>query len=149
MNSNPYNRYFFEIMAINFMFGALNQTVKFGSLSLMIAGLSGCTNLVKSGVGVTDIEQIQSNWQNKDTVYLKGTVENRAPFLQSGAYQLQDATGAIWVMTDSTLPNLGDRLVMKGQVTYQSIPIAGQELGEVYIKELELLERESSAESNL
>ncbi len=149
MNSNLYNRYFFNIMAVTVMFRALNQTVKIGSLSLIIAGLWSCTNLVKSGVGVTDIEQIHSNWQRKDTVYLKGTVENRAPFLQSGAYQLQDATGAIWVMTNSPLPNVGDQMVMKGQVTYQSIPIAGQELGEVYIKELEQLERESSAQNNL
>lgn len=136
-------------MAVTVMFRALNKTVQIGSLSLMMAGLWGCTNLVKSGVGVTDIEQIHSNWQNKDTVYLKGTVENIAPFLQSGAYQLQDATGSIWVMTNSTLPNLGDQMVMKGQVTYQSIPIAGQELGEVYIKELEQLERQSSAKNPL
>ena len=136
-------------MAVTVMFRALNQTVKIGSLSLMIAGLWGCTTLVKSGVGVTDIEQIHSNWQNQDTVYLKGTVENLAPFLQSGAYQLQDATGEIWVMTNSPLPNVGDRIVMRGQVTYQSIPIAGQELGEVYIKELEQLERESSTQNNL
>ncbi|MCT7983166.1 hypothetical protein NG796_07655 [Laspinema sp. A4] len=136
-------------MAFPLMFRALNQTVKIGSLSLMIAGLWGCTNLLKSGVGVTDIERIQSDWQDQDTVYLKGTVENLAPFLESGAYQLQDDTGTIWVMTHSPLPNVGDRLVMKGQVTYQSIPIAGQELGEVYIKELEQLERESSAQSNL
>jgi hypothetical protein len=136
-------------MAVTVMFRAFNKTVKIGSLSLMIAGLWGCTNLVKSGVGVTNIEQIHRDWQKKDTVYLKGTVENRAPFLQSGAYQLQDATGAIWVLTDSTLPNVGEQIIMKGQVTYQSIPIAGQELGEVYIKEIEQLERENSAQNNL
>ncbi|MCT7974086.1 hypothetical protein [Laspinema olomoucense] len=136
-------------MTVTVLLRALNQTVKFCSLSLMIAGLGGCTNLVKSGVGVTDIEQIHSDWQKQDTVYLKGIVENRAPFLQSGAYQLQDATGSIWVMTDSPLPNVGDEMVMKGQVTYQSIPIAGQELGEVYLKELEQLKRESSAKNNL
>ncbi len=126
-------------MAVPTMFQTLNQTVKICSLSLVLAGLSGCTNLVKSGVGVTAIEQIQSDWQKQNTVYLKGTVENRAPFLQSGAYQIQDGTGSIWVMTNSTLPNVGDQVVMKGEVTYQSIPIAGQELGEVYIKELEQL----------
>ncbi len=136
-------------MAIPVMFPALNQSVKIGSLFLMLVGVWGCTNLVKSGVGVTDIEQVQSDWQNQDTVYLKGTVETLAPFLESGAYQLQDDTGAIWVMTNSTLPNVGDRLVMKGQVTYQSIPIAGQELGEVYIKEREQLERKTSAKENL
>jgi hypothetical protein len=122
-------------------FQMVNQAVKFGSLSLVIIGLYGCTSWVKSGLGVTAVEQIQTNWQQKDTVYLKGIVENRAPFLQSGAYQLQDDTGSIWVMTNSTLPNIGDRLVIKGQVSYQSIPLAGQELGEVYVTELEQLER--------
>lgn len=121
------------------MMSGFNRTVKIGALSLAIGGLWGCTNLVKTGIGITPIENIQQNWQKYSTVYLKGTVGTQAPFLGSGAYQLQDRTGSIWVVTDETLPTPGETLILKGQVKHQSIPIAGQDLGEVYVEELEQL----------
>jgi hypothetical protein len=119
------------------------QPFKITALSLILGGLIGCNSLVQSRMGVTHIGDIKQNWQNYSTVYLKGNVENKAPFLGTGAYLLRDDTGSIWIVSEQPLPSPGDEIVLKGQVTYQSIPIAGQELGEVYLKELEQLQRNS------
>lgn len=118
------------------------------------AGLVGCSNsgflglgsLNLSGFGgnITKIGDIQQNPNDANaTVYLQGEVTTRAPFLKNGAYRLKDATGAIWVITNQTPPTIGDELLIKGQVQFQSIPLGGQELGEVYVQEEQLLKRKA------
>ncbi|MDY6785190.1 MAG: hypothetical protein SW833_22035 [Cyanobacteriota bacterium] len=72
-------------------------------------------------------------------VYLKGEVVQRAPFLQGGGYLLRDETGQIWVISAATLPETGDRVVLRGQPQQREIPLGKQDLGETYIKELERL----------
>jgi hypothetical protein len=105
------------------------------------AGLSiGGFNIGAAG-NVTKIRDIQQNQNAATTVYLQGQVTTRAPFLGSGAYKLQDATGAIWVFTDQTLPNVGDEVLLRGQLQFQSIAVSGQELGEVYVQEQQMLQR--------
>lgn len=113
-------------------------------LSLLLGGLTAGAQMALFGanVGVSDIGEIQQKRDVNSTVYLQGKVEKRAPFLGAGgAYQLQDATGSIWVITNKALPNQGDEISIKGSVNYESIPVADQELGEVYIKEQEQLQR--------
>ncbi|NEO46704.1 MAG: DNA-binding protein, partial [Moorea sp. SIO4A3] len=41
-----------------------------------------------------------------------------------------------------TLPNIGDQVLIQGKPQFQSIPIAGQDLGELFIQELEQLQRQ-------
>jgi hypothetical protein len=41
--------------------------------------------------------------------------------LEAGAYKLQDATGAIWVITQQTVPSVGDQVVIKGQLQFQTV----------------------------
>lgn len=95
------------------------------------------------GGNPTKISDIPQN-PNVDTiVYLQGQVTNRAPLLGSGAYQLKDTTGTIWVFTNQTLPNVGDQVSIKGKVQFQSIPIGVQELGEVYVQQEQLLNRKA------
>jgi hypothetical protein len=53
----------------------------------------------------------------------------------AAVYQLQDQTGKIWVLTTDASLEPGERLLVKGKVRFESIPIAGQELGEAYIEE--------------
>ena len=118
---------------------------------LLGAGLVGCAKLAPLGLGgfnfgggnVTKISDIQQNPNADTTVYLQGQVATRAPFLGSGAYKLQDATGTIWVIAQKTLPNVGDTVLLKGQLQFQSIPLDGQELGEVYVQEQDLLDRKA------
>ncbi|HEY9634307.1 MAG TPA: hypothetical protein V6D14_12910 [Coleofasciculaceae cyanobacterium] len=113
-------------------------------------GLSSCGHSAGLGIGgfnigaagnVTKISDIQQNQNATSTVYLQGQVATRAPFLGSGAYKLQDATGGIWVLTAQTLPNVGDEVLIKGQLQFQSIGVSGQELGEVYVQEQQVLQR--------
>ncbi|NEP13426.1 MAG: hypothetical protein F6K14_25110 [Symploca sp. SIO2C1] len=113
--------------------------------------LISCANFTKSGVvginasdysvSITKISDIPPTQNATATVHLLGEVITKAPFLESGAYQIKDETGTIWIITNQTLPEVGDGILLKGQLQYQSIPIGGQELGEVYIQEQEQLER--------
>ncbi len=114
-------------------------------------GLVSCSNVPLLGspngmgsahtVDVTAISEIQSNQTVQEVVYLQGQVISQAPFLNSGAYQVQDTTGKIWVVSNQELPNVGDQVVIEGQVQFQSIPISGQEMGELYLQETEQIER--------
>jgi hypothetical protein len=119
------------------------------SLSLLLGGLTAGAQMALFGVNapVTDIGDLQQKRDINSTVYLQGKVEKRAPFLGAGAYQLQDATGSVWIITNKTLPNQGDEVTIKGDVNYESIPVAGQDLGEVYIKEQEQLQRKPAPKS--
>lgn len=117
------------------------QALRFGGISLLLGGILGCGSLAQMNAPVTNIREIQENHANYSTIYLKGRVENQAPFLGTGAYQVRDETGSIWVFTTQGLPNKGDEIVVKGEVQYKSIPLAGQDLGEVYIEELEQVKR--------
>lgn len=112
---------------------------------LLGIGLIGCGslsnfNIVLSNPSVTSIGELQKH-QGSNTVELKGTVSDRAPFLGSGAYLLQDTTGAVWVMSNKKLPNRGDRVAIRGEVKHQSIAIAQQTKQELYVLEIEQLER--------
>ena len=119
---------------------------------LLGGGLVGCSNSAPFGIGginfsnasgnVTKISDIQKN-QNAATVYIQGQVVTRAPFLVAGAYKVQDATGAIWVLTNQTIPNVGDEVLIKGQLQFQSIPVGGQNLDEVYVQEEQQLQRKA------
>lgn len=108
-------------------------------LGILSAGFLGScgevSSPVKIPVNVTPISQILQHPKVGTRVNVKGTVTQQAPFLESGAYQIQDETGKIWVIRDSPLPNSGDRLVIKGIVQYESIPVGKQEFGEVYLDE--------------
>lgn len=113
-------------------------------------GLSSCSHSAGLSIGgfniggagnVTKIRDIQQNQNASRTVYLQGQVTTRAPFLGSGAYKVQDSTGTIWVFTNQTLPNVGDEVSIRGQLQFQSIAVSGQEIGEVYVQEQQMLQR--------
>jgi hypothetical protein len=115
-------------------------------------GLVGCTNPLPSGINginisdrsgnIVNIDELHQNPSGVRTIYLQGEVANRAPFLAGGAYELQDATGTIWVIANQTLPEIGDKVTVRGQVQFQSIPLGGRDLGEVYVQEEAQLERQ-------
>jgi uncharacterized protein YdeI (BOF family) len=97
----------------------------------LLASLFGCR---------TPVITIKESAQKVDkTVYLTGKVIRLAPFLGNAAYQIEDATGKIWVVTTQTLPQSNQQINIKGKVEYQSLPIAAQELGDFYLVELERL----------
>ncbi|MDJ0599744.1 MAG: DNA-binding protein [Crocosphaera sp.] len=119
--------------------------------SLLVGGMLGCTPLNHLGLAqpsITPIGEISSQPSTESTseeqiVYLEGKVVDHAPFLDRGSYQLEDDTGTVWVLTNDPLPQTGETVQITGKVTYQSIPLGGQDVGELYILEVEKLEANS------
>lgn len=109
----------------------------------LLVGLLSCAALsqasLKLGIErVTNIRDLKPKQDNGATVYVQGKVVKQVPLLGRRVYQLQDSTGTIWVLTNQTTPQLGDEVLLKAQLLYQSIPLAGKELGEVYLEQQEL-----------
>lgn len=101
-----------------------------GLIGLMV-GLTGCT----IASSVQDVRQNPHRHWFNSRVSLQGTVGDRAPLIGGQVYQLRDKTGEVWVLTQQQTPQSGDRIRVQGQVKFESVPIAGLELGEVYIQE--------------
>ncbi|BAY37168.1 hypothetical protein NIES2111_15030 [Nostoc sp. NIES-2111] len=122
-------------------------TRKFNNWALMlvlIVGLFGCGNLEISGLeranltfgrNVTPIRDIKPTQDSQAKVYVQGKVEKRVSLLQGRVYQVNDSTGSMWVVSKQDNLKEGESAVFGGKVRYKSIPIAGQELGEVYLIE--------------
>ena len=85
------------------------------------------------------VEQISTKKVGK-VVHLKGKVVRLAPFVASSAYQVEDVTGKVWVVTQKNSPQLDQIINIKGKIEYQSLPFAEQELGDFYLVELEQLD---------
>ncbi|MGF1590503.1 MAG: hypothetical protein ACFCU7_14930 [Pleurocapsa sp.] len=99
---------------------------------ILLGSLVGCRS------SLIAIEGISPQKIGK-TVYLKGKVVHLAPFVDNAAYQIEDATGKIWVITTQKPPEFGQLINIKGKIEYQSLLFADQELGEFYVIELEQL----------
>jgi hypothetical protein len=113
-------------------------------LLVMIVGLFGCGNLKISGLeranltfgrNVTPIRDIKPTQDSQAKIYVQGKVEKRVPLLQGRVYQVNDSTGSIWVVSKQDNLKEGESAVFGGKVSYESIPIAGQEFGEIYLIE--------------
>jgi uncharacterized protein YdeI (BOF family) len=100
-------------------------------LALLI-DLSSC-----GGVAVEDVTKIAAiQRQNTDAVvFLSGKVTTRAPLLGQQAYEIQDETGTIWVLTKANAPAPGMTVQVRGKVRYESIVLAGKDQGSVYIEQ--------------
>lgn len=73
------------------------------------------------------------------SVYVRGTVGDRAPLLKQTAYQLQDNTGQIWVITNHSPPESGQTLTIQAKIKSKSIVLQQQQSEEVYLEEMEQL----------
>ena len=124
----------FEMLISNLRFNAVTGKLWHISLWAILLG-----SLVSCKTSFTSIEQISSKQLGK-TVYLTGKVVHLAPFVDNAAYQIEDATGKIWVITTHPTLKLGQQISIKGKIEHQSLPFAEQELGELYVVELEQLE---------
>ena len=100
------------------------------TLGIILLGLAGCRTPLIS------IEDISSKKIGR-TVYLTGTVADLAPLIDNAAYQLEDTTGQIWVVTTQNPPKFGQQIEIKGKIEYQSLPLSERELGDFYVVELE------------
>lgn len=120
-----------------------NKIKQANRLLILVAlvGLWGCNSLDLGALGlqfpgnVKSVQDLQSEPAIGSTVYLRGQVGDRVPLVEAQVYQLQDETGSIWVVTSNPLTQSGDRIAVQGSIRFESIPLAGQEMGEVYIEE--------------
>jgi hypothetical protein len=98
--------------------------------------LTACPNRTMIG----EIEANPSKFEGKK-VAIVGTVENSygisAPILRGfrgGAYKIDDGTGEIWVLTNSSVPSKGVRVGVKGKIQ-TGITINGKNYGLALIEE--------------
>ncbi|MEH1858625.1 MAG: hypothetical protein V7L21_11595 [Nostoc sp.] len=129
---------------LSFLYGHSIVTYRLGLIFFLITGLCSCGNLtspglrgsgLKIGTNVTPIGEIKPKQDNQAIVYIQGRVEKQAPLIKQWAYKIKDSTGKIWVVTNQKNLGEGSEVVIKGKVRYRSIPLAGKELGEVYLEE--------------
>jgi hypothetical protein len=127
-------------------------------MSFVAISFTGCASLgwSKPGSGILPVEAIDTRPiasvkqapQVNAIVQIKGRVSNRAPLLGKSAYELQDTTGSLWVLTTDSIPSLGDEVVLKGKLLYRSIPLNGQEQGSLYIEQQQELQRTPATKSD-
>ncbi|MEH1770671.1 MAG: hypothetical protein V7L27_02810 [Nostoc sp.] len=129
---------------LSFLYGHSIFPYRLGLTCFLVAGLCSCGNLTlpslsKAGLkfrtNVTPIGEIKPKQDNQAIVYIQGQVEKQAPLIKQWAYKISDSTGKIWVVTNQKNLGEGSQVVIKGKIRYRSIPLAGKELGEVYLEE--------------
>ena len=95
--------------------------------------------LGKSPIPINKIAKTSENNEN-NTIYITGEVIKVAPLLGNNAYQVQDDTGSIWVISTGNLPSVGQNIFIKSKIRTQSLSLINQELDELYLVELEQVE---------
>ena len=68
-----------------------------------------------SRVSISKINADPGRYQNKE-VGITGRVGDSYGFMGTGAYELSDGTGSIWVVTKSGVPSRGSKIGAKGRV---------------------------------
>lgn len=119
------------------------KTFPLGFLPLLAVSLVGCNQLSPLGhamAEITPIGELKYSAEGNPTVKIRGQVGERAPFLDSGAYILQDTTGSVWVRTSQRLPEKGQELLIEATLGYQSIALENQEFGGLYLTEVRQIE---------
>ena len=110
-------------------------------LAISLLGLASCNNVSEYGmnaigVNVTPIDELKPQETSDNTpVYVSGKVERKVPLLEKQIYQIEDSTGKVWVLTNQKGWKIGDKVVVKAIPQYESIPLSGAELGQVYLEE--------------
>src|SRR4051812_14646269 len=80
--------------------------------SVVILGLLGCPQ----HKSIADIQRDPAYYQNHE-VAIHGTVTSSFGLLGTGAYEIDDGTGKIWVFSETTgVPSKGSRVVRIGRI---------------------------------
>ena len=110
-------------------------------LAISLLGLASCSNVSEYGmnaigVNVTPINELKPQKTDDNApVYVSGKVERKVPLLEKQMYQIEDSTGKVWVLTNQKGWKVGNKVVVKAIPQYESIPVSGAELGQVYLEE--------------
>ncbi len=104
-------------------------------ISLLLIGMISCSKFTPSVASNDNIRDLQKRRNTNTTITITGKVTHIAPFLQGGAYQVENSTGSIWVLTMLDLPNPDTEITVTGQLQSQNISIEKTDFSEVYLKE--------------
>ena len=120
-----------------------NKIVFLAIIVSLNTSLISCNSLISSDLltskAIIPINAIAEQ-SKTETIYVTGKVTKVAPLLGNNAYQVQDSTGTIWVITTAHLPSVGQNILIKCHIKSQSLSLISQELEELYLVELEQLE---------
>lgn len=122
------------------------------SILIFTIPLNSCQKIEKTAIkynlNIAKIKDLSQQKKINAKVYLKGKVINTAPFLGTGAYELQDKTGSMWIFSKESLPIVGKNLTIRGEVKYQSITVnamKNEDFGDFYINEIQRLPEENES----
>jgi hypothetical protein len=125
------------------------MTIDYKIFGIAIAGtVLGYFSFALADPTITDIGKVQPDSRDS-SIYLKGKVTAHAPLLSGGAYQLEDTTGKVWVLTQEKLPQQGTEIAIEGRVQYQDISIEQQSMGELYIVQVKQIDRTSTPQPSV
>jgi hypothetical protein len=97
-------------------------------LSLLLVGTFLFTACPERA-SISKIMADPARYRDKE-VTIAGTVTDAYGLLNTGAYELDDGTGKIWVVTRRGVPGRGARVGAKGRV-YTGFNLSGRNLGTV------------------
>lgn len=101
---------------------------KLGGVSLLLAAvvlLTACP----SQTTISKINADPSRYRDKE-VAIVGTVRDSYGVMGNGAYEIDDGTGRLWVVTKRGVPSRGARVGAKGRV-YTGFSFGGRNFGTV------------------
>ncbi|HEV7475140.1 MAG TPA: hypothetical protein VGN90_13895 [Pyrinomonadaceae bacterium] len=101
---------------------------RIGSVALLLAALVLLT-ACPSQTTISKINADPARYRNKE-VAIVGTVRDSYGALGQGAYEIDDGTGRIWVVTRRGVPSRGSRVGAKGHV-YNGFNFGGRNYGTV------------------
>ena len=101
---------------------------KFACLFILLAGallLTACP----SETTISKINGDPGRYKNKE-VAVVGRVTDSCGVLGTGAYEVDDGTGRIWVATQRGVPSRGSRVGVKGRV-HSGLTVGGRTFGTI------------------
>jgi hypothetical protein len=101
---------------------------RLGSASLILAAVFLFT-ACPSQTTISKINADPARYRNKE-VAIVGTVRDSYGALGQGAYEIDDGTGRLWVVTRRGVPSRGSRVGAKGRV-YTGFNFGGRNYGTV------------------
>ena len=105
-------------------------------LLLVILGWTNITNVPISSSDIIPISEIREDSDNpQKVVKIKGKISKIVPLVASFAYQVEDNTGKIWVVTKNQPPQVNQEIVVQGILQYQDITIGEEDFGDFYVLE--------------
>jgi len=101
---------------------------RFGGAALLLAALVLFT-ACPSQTTISKINADPARYRNKEVAII-GTVRDSYGVMGNGAYEIDDGTGRLWVVTKRGVPSRGARVGAKGRV-YTGFNFGGRNFGTV------------------